>query len=136
MTVYTIQNGDEAGIVRAGLNANADELLNTRRPWANGYQGNYCTHNGKDYDLAPGGISTEQPGNPDHWVERIIAIEVTGTAGLQSQRGTISQLEAIPANTGLELFTVEGEPINEYGEDVNGRYWRTASGAQYLWVKE
>ena len=137
-SIYYIQNGASAGDIREGLNNNADELLSTRRPWVSGYVGSYCTHNGKDYDLVPGGSSTIQPGNPDHWAERVITVESTGESAsdFQMMRGSMAKLQALSANTGVDLFIVEGEAITSDGEDINGRYWRTAVGAQYMWVKE
>lgn len=136
MTLYYIKNGDGAAKVRAGINDNTDELLGTRRVWHPDFRGSYCTYNGRDYDLAPGGVSTETPGNPDHWKEHTVTVENLGGAGMQYKRGTYAELQAMPANTLVELFTVEGEVINAYNEDVNGRYWRTAANGQYIWVRE
>ena len=137
MGIFFIQNKATAADIRQGLNSNFDELRNTRRPWVQNYDGAYCTYGGKDYDLQPGGDPTIQPGHPDHWKERVITVEVPETAGgLVRERGSWAAFQKVPANSQVDLFIVEGEAITEDGEDLNGRYWRTATAGQYIWVKE
>ncbi|WP_299082764.1 hypothetical protein [uncultured Paraglaciecola sp.] len=134
---YEIQEGAASKDVREGLNANAQALRNTRRPWEPNYKGSFCSHNGKDYDLVPGGYSFEEPGNPGNWAEKTVTVESPVTAGsLVRQRGSDADMKALPANTTIDLFIVEGEEITADNVDINGRYWREISDGQMIWSKE